>query len=387
MHDAITFVNLCDYPLVLNRQGRGSVLLSARPVDMRPVEIEERTITESSLGGIPLKKTRYILRNVPPPAEHVIYLIDHPGLNTSRPDERNDVVNINGAFSEDGPARVFNVTGFKVRSEKLFEEEKMLLKACASGDIGGVVALLRKGTNINVKKKGDITPLHDACSNLQHHVVKLLLDHGADLNVRDTIGRTPLHKLCLKSGARSDTVEILIEAGADVTVKDNTGLTPLHCVAIQKWGERFVPALISHGADVNAIRNGSGNSPLHMACIYGRTEVARLLIEAGAVVDMRNSDRRTPLFLACANGHTETVRLLSDAGASWMVTDGHGRIPVDYALAVVPVEATEGENVEQQTKLTKERKEQGKREILAFYDGKYPGMVVQRQAMAHRPNI
>ena len=56
-------------------------------------------------------------------------------------------------------------------------------------------------------------------------------------------------------------------------------------------------------------------TPLHYAIVEGHTEVAALLLAAGASVDPLNSAGWTPLHYACMFGHTETAVLLVAAGA------------------------------------------------------------------------
>ena len=342
MKEEIRFINLCDYPLVLKKHGGDDyTILPARPGHLSPVGIEEKCIATKNLGGIELNKTRYILKNVPPGEPGVIYLIDHPGLNTTRPDERNDVVNIMGTFSDEGPwikdgvKRVFVVTGFKVRSEKLFDNEKRLFVTAAAGDVGGLVALLRQGVNINIRKKGEATPLHVACTNLQHNIIKALVENGADVNVRNGVNRTPLHELCCKPGASQDTIKMLLDRGADAGVRDDEGFTALHYSASWKGGEKLAAVILDCGIppDILSDNGNNGNlTPLHIAACYGRTDTVCLLLEKGAEVSMRNSHGETPLHLACWNGHAETVKALSYVGASWAAVDRRGQTPFDCIM-------------------------------------------------------
>ncbi|XP_050411714.1 ankyrin repeat and SOCS box protein 13 [Patella vulgata] len=55
--------------------------------------------------------------------------------------------------------------------------------------------------------------------------------------------------------------------------------------------------------------------PLHEACIYGRLQCVKILVEAGAEVNVRNIDGATPLCDACSNGSLPCIEYLLDHGA------------------------------------------------------------------------
>lgn len=60
---------------------------------------------------------------------------------------------------------------------------------------------------------------------------------------------------------------------------------------------------------VNAC-NGRGETALHVASATSRTEIVRLLLDAGANVNAMTSENRTPLHLACVNGNVDVTKLL-----------------------------------------------------------------------------
>ena len=58
-----------------------------------------------------------------------------------------------------------------------------------------------------------------------------------------------------------------------------------------------------------------GNRLLHYACLGGRLELARGILDLGAVVDARNNGGWDALMGASNNGHAAVVTLLLDRGA------------------------------------------------------------------------
>jgi ankyrin repeat protein len=70
-----------------------------------------------------------------------------------------------------------------------------------------------------------------------------------------------------------------------------------------------------------------GNTALHWAVTSGGevgTEIARLLIQAGAKVNVPNEENQTPLLRACRLGRHDTVDALLDADAVVTGTDSEG---------------------------------------------------------------
>lgn len=72
---------------------------------------------------------------------------------------------------------------------------------------------------------------------------------------------------------------------------------------------------LSGGAEPDNHTIEGKNSPLCFACQYNRTEIARLLIEAGADVNFKGFHGRTPLFYAADKQNIEVVDLLFRKGA------------------------------------------------------------------------
>ena len=57
----------------------------------------------------------------------------------------------------------------------------------------------------------------------------------------------------------------------------------------------------------------------HEACNHGYTEVAKLLLDNGAMINVPGADNDTPLHDAVSNGRIDCVKLLVSRGASHTV--------------------------------------------------------------------
>ena len=81
---------------------------------------------------------------------------------------------------------------------------------------------------------------------------------------------------------------------------------------------------IKSGTNLNEKDQVGGSSPLIIAATFGRTEVAKALIEAGADIDQKNNDGSTALHSAALFCHTEIVKALLDKGADKSVRNNAG---------------------------------------------------------------
>jgi ankyrin repeat protein len=139
--------------------------------------------------------------------------------------------------------------------------------------------------------------------------VERLLARDAGLAVRPLGGRhgrrTPLHVVADWPGYFANgpqIVRILVAAGGDPNGRD-PGMpseAPLHWAASSD-DAHVAGALIDAGADVN-LPGGSIGTPLENAVGYGCWNVARLLVERGALVEK--------LWLAAALGMLDRLREL-----------------------------------------------------------------------------
>jgi ankyrin repeat protein len=176
----------------------------------------------------------------------------------------------------------------------------------------------------------------------KEEIVQLLLDHNADCNISGVKdGDTPL--IIAANEGHSKVVEKLLAAGAKVNGPNVGGWTPLIYAAYYDH-QQVVNLLLGRGADINQTSNVSicfdprllchgdadcasivfpcptvkqtGCSALYRACTSNRTEMAQLLLSAGADVNLATSDsHRTPLSVASWYGFTSVVRVLLEAGA------------------------------------------------------------------------
>src|SRR5687768_16981068 len=84
---------------------------------------------------------------------------------------------------------------------------------------------------------------------------------------------------------------------------------------------------ISAGSNINEKDPFGGSSPLISAAVFGKTEEAKILLDAGADINFQNNDGSTALLSAAFFCRPEIVRMLLDAGADKSITNKFGATP------------------------------------------------------------
>lgn len=90
---------------------------------------------------------------------------------------------------------------------------------------------------------------------------------------------------------------------------------------------------IAAGANLNQKDPMGGSSPLISACVFGRTDMAKMLIAAGADINFQNNDGSTPLLTAAFFCRPEIVKLLLEKGANKGIRNKYGQNACDAVSA------------------------------------------------------
>ncbi|HIE61277.1 MAG TPA: ankyrin repeat domain-containing protein, partial [Microbacterium sp.] len=138
----------------------------------------------------------------------------------------------------------------------------------------------------------------------------------------------------------ADAVRALIESGADVDAALGDGMTALHWSA-ERGDSEIAALLLNAGAEVESTTRLGAYRPLHLAAKGGHTPVVQALLQAGATPKAGTTTGDvTPLHLAAASGSASSVATLIKGGAD--VDRGEtawGQTPLMFAAAAGRVEA------------------------------------------------
>ena len=205
-----------------------------------------------------------------------------------------------------------------------------LMLACRSGHIAMIKFLIQLKADINADtvKTAARTALTHACLSAHPEAVKLLLAHGANPNIpqdeedSDAVeAYPPLLAICSLSSDNYDEniveeiATMLINAGANVSAKYGAGLTSLSNAA-NSGQIKTMNLLINHKVEVDSHMDNGWN--ILMAAADGKsnqaTEAVKLLLKSKPTLDSRSSKGWTAIHSAAMKGRSEMIKLLIDAG-------------------------------------------------------------------------
>jgi ankyrin repeat protein len=159
-------------------------------------------------------------------------------------------------------------TAIRVAAEKGFDRiVELLLRAGSGVDEADEVHLL--------------TPLMAALDAGHTKIAKRLIESEAVITIGDGHGVTALERAA--EYGQIDFLKLMLKIGFGVGWKDAKSSALL--AAIRYGYLDGVQVLIEHGASIHASREPAF-TPLCAACLYGREEMAALLIKAGARVNV-----------------------------------------------------------------------------------------------------
>lgn len=187
-----------------------------------------------------------------------------------------------------------------------------LVDACAIGDLQRVKQLLEAGADPMVPGNFGGLPLVVAVCNDRTEVMSALLDHDVDIDGMDGTGATALVAAC-KANAAPETIALLISEDAYLDLADQYGMTPL-LAAIKNRRSNIVKMLLEAGADPNLL-GGEEEVPVVKAIESQHPGIVRALLERGADLDVAEYCSQTLLEMAIARKNDEIVDALIAAGA------------------------------------------------------------------------
>jgi len=199
-----------------------------------------------------------------------------------------------------------------------------VMKAIQSDDIAALKQLFTGQPDLAASKdENGNSPLLLCAYYGRNAMVRVILDHGVRPNIFESCA----------AGLAGDVGRLLKENPGLVNSRSHDGWTPLHLAAF--FGRlELVKMLLDAGAPMLTISNNNeSNLPINAAAAGRRNDVVRLLVERGCPPDARASDRGyTALHLAANNGNLELIEFLLQAGADRSLKTGSGETAHDLAV-------------------------------------------------------
>ncbi|KAL6152991.1 hypothetical protein ACJQWK_04233 [Exserohilum turcicum] len=132
---------------------------------------------------------------------------------------------------------------------------------------------------------------------------------------------------------REAALSHFLRAGASPDDVTDIGQPPL-CIAIASGYTEIAKILLDAGADVNAATKDGGETALHIAVKNGRVDLIELLIAYGPNLDLKTHETgETPLhYAASKSGSLAAVMTLLQHGASYNTLNANAQTPAEAAL-------------------------------------------------------
>lgn len=199
-----------------------------------------------------------------------------------------------------------------------------MMAAVAAGDVERVRELLAERPELASARGADgVSALLLARYRFDRPVMDALMEADPDLDVFEAAAFGRLDRLR----------ERLDDDPAAATALSPDGFTALHLAAFFGKPE-ITRTLLAAGARVDTYTtNDFANQPLHAAAAGRHVELCRLLLAAGADVDATQHGGFTPLHEAAQVGDVEMVELFLSAGADPVARAEEGATPAELAEA------------------------------------------------------
>ena len=144
--------------------------------------------------------------------------------------------------------------------------------------------LLDHGANARLETEGGETALHVVSRGIYGSqeqgaaTARLLLECGVDVNARKNGGFTSLHEAAFRG--RVEVAQILLDHGANAKLETEDGETALHIVSRgnkpQEHGVEIARLLLENGVDVDARKKNKASTPLHYAAYYRKLKIVQV---------------------------------------------------------------------------------------------------------------
>lgn len=227
---------------------------------------------------------------------------------------------------------LLNSTGIDI-NETDYQASTPLMFAAENGNLPTLNALIERGADINLQNIRRNSALHFAAKNNRVAVVARLLEEAnLNLNIVNSNGNTPLMLAILNKNSEVTALflrPIIVARGLDLNKPNKEGDYPL-MKAIEFNSVPLLNRLLLLGASTSV---GSGlEIPLHLAAIEGHPELFQRLLNApGIAVNQSNEMGETALMIAAYKGNIAIARILLNAGALVNLRDEQGQTALDYA--------------------------------------------------------
>ncbi len=212
------------------------------------------------------------------------------------------------------------------------DQAQAFFEAITTGDISAVEAMLTQEPRLaGTRNDQGVSAVLVALYNQQREIADRLLRAVPVLDIFAAAAAA-----AAGTGQLEQLRTLLDDDAALANAEASDGARPLHLACFFGQTEA-ANLLLDSGADVNvAVAAFGGVFPIHSAAASQSTEIIKMLLEAGADPNTKQHGGWTALHAAAKHGDTAMTQLLLDNGADPNIRTDDGAAPCDLISADSP---------------------------------------------------
>ncbi|XP_045533484.1 serine/threonine-protein phosphatase 6 regulatory ankyrin repeat subunit B [Pieris brassicae] len=199
-----------------------------------------------------------------------------------------------------------------------------------------VERLIELGSDVGARNNDNYNVLHISAMYSREDIVKLLLSkRGVDpFATGGSRQQTAVHLVSSRQTGTATSIlrALLTAAGKDIRLRpDGRGKIPL-LLSVEAGNQSMVRELLSaQTAEQLKSSTPAGDTALHLAARRRDVDMARILVDYGALVDAVNGAGQTSLHIAAAEGDDALVKYFYGVRANAAIADNEDRTPMHLA--------------------------------------------------------
>jgi len=203
--------------------------------------------------------------------------------------------------------------------------------AARDNAVNALKLLLQHGVSINVKSKFGWTPLFLAVSNNNVQAAYILIVSGATVKgeefFTDNKGKQSLQQIAL--GNKNEHLAYLLNHAEELRINEPVYRQMLNAI-INHNIQMLDSIYMAKKPTLDFVLPDVGASLIYFAIGSGNADITSYLMSKGASINNVRFTSISPLHIAAYYGKEEIIKLLLSAGADKQVTDANGKRPLDY---------------------------------------------------------
>ncbi|RDD40279.1 Ankyrin repeat domain-containing protein 27 [Trichoplax sp. H2] len=205
-------------------------------------------------------------------------------------------------------------------------------RSLASSNVASAMPSVSSKQDSDDRRAKQIKQLFMAIADDDIEMVRFIFGWSSNTPQKEVVDKKKAcHPLCQCSECSQNNKSSSDRSVLTTTSTDVKGYTSLHMAAIYGKSEIAAILLREGGANCNVKTKVELLTPLHLACQWNHVNAISILLEHQARINAKNVQGNTPLHLCSANGHIDASLILLSHDAYVNVKNYQGDTPLHLA--------------------------------------------------------